>query len=832
MPAKVRVYEVAKELGLPARDLVDKIQSAGIAIRNHMSVLETDDVQRVKRLIERQKQEETIEEHIRPTVVRRRARSPVVAQKAAARASKQPVEEPEAGIEAPETAEQPVEPEPQVEQKQVSQAAAEASGAAVEPQSPVTSAAEESAAAQPPAAHETSGTGRAEAKESMSVPKLDISEKELLREEESDARKKGAPSSRRRELVRGKDLVAPGRSSRPKSGFSMPKARKKRAMPGKKTKKTEITTPKAIKRIIRIEETVSLQELAKRMGIKANDVLMKLIGMGMGGVNINSVLDSDTAKLVAAEFSYEVEDMAVAEEDLLASARADAEKAEAGHETRPPVITMMGHVDHGKTSLLDYIRKSHIVKGEAGGITQHIGAYRVDTRQGTLCFLDTPGHEAFTAIRSRGANTTDIVVLVVAADDGVMPQTVEAINHAKAAEVPIVVALNKMDLAGVDPEKVLRQLSEQGLVAEEWGGQVTVCRVSARTGDGLDNLLEMLNLQAEIMELDASPDNAAKGTVLEAYLDKGRGPVANVLVQDGTLTPGDIVVAGMAFGKVRALTNEFGQSVKKATPSTPVEILGLSDVPEAGNQFDVVSGMKVAQQISDSRQSKVRASGAVDPKVSLQDLFQKIQEGETQGLKLVVKADVQGSLEAMNDALVKLTNDEVRVEVIHSAVGGITESDVMLASASGAIIIGFNVRPAGKARKMAEEQKVEIKVFKVIYEAIDEVKKALSGLLEPIVQEEALGQAEVRDTFHVPKVGTIAGCAVIEGKVQRNAKARIIRDSVQVWEGKMGSLKRFKDDVKEVTQGYECGIGLDGFNDVKIGDVIEVFITREVRPEL
>ncbi|MBI5499331.1 MAG: translation initiation factor IF-2, partial [Deltaproteobacteria bacterium] len=555
----------------------------------------------------------------------------------------------------------------------------------------------------------------------------------------------------------------------------------------------------------------------------------KLIGLGMQGVNINSSLDPDTAKIVAAEFQYEVIDKARGEEQLLAEAEKDVTVVETDVIVRPPVVTIMGHVDHGKTSLLDHIQKTKIAAGEAGGITQHIGSYYVETARGPVVFLDTPGHEAFTAMRQRGAQVTDLVVLVVAADDGVMPQTIEAISHAKAASVPMVVAINKIDKEGANPERIKRQLADRGLLAEDWGGDTILCEVSARTGQGIDNLLEMIALQAEVLELKANPVRPAKGVVIEAYLDRGRGPVANVLIKDGTLRAADFVVAGEAFGKIRALATENGKPVKEAGPSRVVEVLGLSEVPMAGDAVNAVPDAKQAQAIAETRTERLAKATVGPQRLSLEDFVkQKMQEGGPQDLNLIIKADVQGSAEALGGALGRLSTEEVKVKVLQSSVGGITESDVMLAAASRAIIIGFNVRPAGKARKMAETEKVDIRFYNIIYAAMDDVKKAMSGLLKPTIEEVFLGRAEVRQVFNITKVGTIAGCVVGEGKIVRSALIRLLRDSVQVWEGKIGSLKRFKDDVREVTLGFECGIGLENYNDVKPGDVFEAFERREV----
>jgi len=634
---------------------------------------------------------------------------------------------------------------------------------------------------------------------------------------------------RRTELVRGRDASLD--ATRMRAADRLKQQRKKRAPPGKKLSKPEMTTPKAIKRKIRIEEQVSLQTLAQRMSLKATDVLMKLIAMGQTGIHINSTLDAETAMLLSAEFGYEVEDTAVGDDQMIVESRPEG----AGEDVQPrsPVITVMGHVDHGKTSLLDAIRHADVVAGEAGGITQHIGAYRVGTSRGTLVFLDTPGHEAFTSMRARGAQVTDIVVLVVAADDGVMPQTLEAIDHAKAAKVPIIVAINKIDMEGANPERVMRELGEHALVPEEWGGETMMLPVSAKVGTGVDGLLERIALQAEVMELTADVATAGSGTVIEAKLDRGRGPVANILVQSGTIKAGDILVAGTAHGKIRAMLDDRGQTVTSAGPSTPVEVLGLSGVPNAGDRVDVVADQRKAQAIADSRLKRVaKAIGVTDSGVSLEKIHEMMAAGELPELRLVVKADVQGSVEAVASALAKLSTEKVRVAVIHTGVGGITESDVNLAAASRAVIIGFNVRPAGKAASVAEQDGVDIKLYNVIYTAIDEVRKAMAGLLAPTLVEKKLGKAEVLQVFTIPKIGSIAGCRVQEGKILRGAKVRIVRDSVQIWDGKIGSLRRIKEDVREVASGFECGISLDGYQDVKQGDLLEAYEVQEVAPAL
>jgi len=606
----------------------------------------------------------------------------------------------------------------------------------------------------------------------------------------------------------------------------------------------------AHKKVIRIEENVTLQSMAQKMSLKSTELLMKLLGMGMTGVHINTTLDADTAKILASEFGWEVEDLSQTEEESLAEARGEAKAeaaagaagaageakvevpAEEGAIVRPAVVTVMGHVDHGKTSLLDKIRKANVAGGEAGGITQHIGAYRVETSQGTIVFLDTPGHEAFTQMRARGASVTDLVILVVAADDGVMPQTKEAVAHAKAAKVPIIVAVNKIDKPSAEPERVRRELVELGLQPEEWGGDTIFANVSAQTGEGIEHLLEMVALQAEVLGLKANPKKAASGTVLEALLDRGRGPVARVLVQDGTLKVGDFILAGPGFGKVRAMTNEHGKQIQEAGPATPVEILGLSEVPGAGDPMHAVKDAKKAQEIAESRKGKMAKSLIpATAKVSLEELSKRISDTNQQELRIIVKGDVQGSVEAIADALAKLSTAKVRLSILHAAVGAITEGDVNLAIAAKAILIGFNVRPAGKASSLAEENKIEIRLYSIIYNAIDDVRSAMEGLLPPTLVEKSNGKAEVRQIFKVRNVA-VAGCYVIQGAIKRTAKARLLRDNAVVWDGKLAALKRFKDDVKDVQEGFECGISLDGFNELKDKDLIESYEIEEVKQKL
>ena len=601
----------------------------------------------------------------------------------------------------------------------------------------------------------------------------------------------------------------------------------------KNRRRPEPTAPAPVvldKRPVQIGESITVQELAEKLKKTAAEVIKKLLGLGILAT-INQEVDFDTATLIAGEFGIETElKVAVDKEAII---MAEPEDDQDQMITRPPVVTIMGHVDHGKTSLLDAIREANVTAGEAGGITQHIGAYQIEHNGKKITFVDTPGHAAFTAMRARGAQITDIAILVVAADDGVMPQTVEAINHAKAANVPIIVAINKMDKPSANPEKVKQELTQHELVVEDWGGDVIAVPVSAKARIGLENLLEMILLVAEVHELKANPNRPARGTVVEAELDKGRGPVATVLVQNGTLHIGDTIVAGHVMGRVRAMIDDKGRRVKKALPCTPVEILGLSDVPEAGDIMVAVEDEKLARDVAEKRQQRKKEEALrVNAKISLDDLFKHIQEGQIKELPIIVKADVQGSIEALAQALEKLSTDEVKVNMIHSGVGAINETDIMLASASNAIVVGFNVRPDINARKIAETEKIDINLYRVIYEVIDDVKKAMSGLLDPEFKEVIIGHVEVRKTFKASKIGTIAGGYVTEGKITRDCGIRVIRDGIVVHEGKLDSLKRFKDDAKEVAQGYECGITLERYNDVQEGDIIEAYIIETIKREL
>jgi len=868
--SKVRVYEVARELGLDHRELMQRMAGLGIQVRNRMSVLDPLEVSRLKRSIDKARAGAVVEEQIRPTVVRRRAKpkpvaavvvpEPVVARplvappKARVAKPKAPkpvkVEEPKLAVAPEPIAAEPVvarpalapppaaEPAPEV-QVPVAAAMPTAKPPVVREPEPEVAAepaprAEESgyqvasASAAPPADDRFSQpylapgvTRRGKTEVPGAIP---LSDEERLRIVNEHTNQQGGPR-KRREIRSGAGLGPPGRRPAQRG--------KKRLAHGKKGKATEITVPSAKKRLIRIEDQIQLQELAGRMSLKAVEVLMKLMQMGVSGVHINSTLDADTAALLAEEFGYELENVARTEDEIVGDARGEFEDDDDLRAHRPPIVTVMGHVDHGKTSLLDRIRKEDVASGEAGGITQHIGAYRVDTARGTVVFLDTPGHEAFTAMRARGAQTTDIVILVVAADDGVMPQTLEAVNHSKAAGVPMVVAVNKIDRPDANSEKVMNELAALGLTPEVWGGDTMYIECSAVTGQGVDELLNAVVLQAEVLELTANPNIPAAGVVLEAYLDRGRGPVANVLVRDGTLRTGDFIVAGGAWGRVRAMTDDRGKQVKEALPATPVEVLGLSDLPAAGDSVYQVTDAKKAQTVAEGRRGAA-GQGLFAPTVArgLDQLQQLIQQGEQRELELVVKADVQGSVEALQKSLVDLSTDKVKVRVIHTGVGAITENDVMLASASGAIVLGFNVRPQGKAGRTAKKEGIEIRTYSVIYEAIDEVKAAMAGLLAPKLVEKELGKAEVRQTFPIPKGGTIAGSFVTEGKITRAGKARLVRDGIVVWEGGLSSLRRFKEDVREVAAGYECGIGLSGYNDMKERDVIELYEIEEVQATL
>ncbi len=641
--------------------------------------------------------------------------------------------------------------------------------------------------------------------------------------EKYDERLDNLVPERAEHMTRGKEKFVKKSQSR---GPTVAQGAKRRQEERERMQRLQFEIAKKAQLKVSIPDEISVGELAARMKKTGTEVVKKLIKLGVMAA-LSDVIDYETAALVAIELGCKVEhEVLVTIEERLIDDRADSDEDLI---SRAPVVVVMGHVDHGKTSLLDKIREANVALGEAGGITQHIGAYRVSVNGSPITFLDTPGHEAFTSMRARGAKVTDIAILVVAADDGIMPQTIESINHAKAANIPIIVAINKMDVPGANPDRIKQQLTEYNLVSDEWGGDTVICPISAKMGTGLDHLLEMVVLTAEMCELRANPNRAARGTVIEARLDKGRGPIMTVLVQNGTLKQNDIIIAGTAVGHVRVLTNDRGERVTEAGPSVPVEISGMSEVPDAGDTFNAVADERMARELVEQRKSEKKSTGVVPVKVSLEDLFSRIQQGELKDLNLIVKADVQGSAEAIKTSLEKLSNDEVRVRVIHSGVGAVSESDVMLAATSGAIIIGFNVRPDNASRDSAIRSNVDIRMYRIIYECINEIEAAMKGMLTPKYKEVILGHAEVRQVIKVAKTGTICGCYVQDGKIVRNSSVRVVRSGVVVHEGVLSSLRRFKDDVKEVATNYECGMSIEKFNDIKEGDIIEAFNMEQIR---
>ena len=665
-------------------------------------------------------------------------------------------------------------------------------------------------------------------KRPMPAKTADFSDEEIfddVKEAAKPAKKKGAAKGKETKRTEAQQQEKKAFQAAKKKGKGPAKG-KKQAAPAAKQVPQPAKKEKELPKKITFEGSLTVAELAKKLGREPSEIIKKLFMLGVMAT-INQDLDKDAIELICSDYGVEVEEKVTIDEtnfEAIEIADAPEDLVE-----RPPVVTIMGHVDHGKTTLLDAIRHSKVTEQEAGGITQHIGAYQVTVNDKKITFLDTPGHEAFTTMRARGAQVTDIVILVVAADDGVMPQTVEAINHAKAANVPIIVAINKIDKPEANPDRVMQELMEYNLVPEEWGGDTIFCKLSAKTKEGLDHLLEMILLVSEMEELKANPNRRAVGTVIEAKLDKGRGPVATLLVQAGTLKVGDPIVVGTTYGRVRAMVNDSGRRVKEAGPSMPVEITGLHDVPQAGDRFMVFEDEKKARQIGEARaQRQLQEQRSVKTRVSLDDLFEQIKQGEMKELNLIVKADVQGSVEALVAALQKIDVEGVRVKIIHAAVGAITESDISLATASNAIVIGFNVRPDANAKRAAESEKVDIRLHRIIYNVIEEIEAAMKGMLDPEYEEKVIGQAEVRQTFKVSKVGTIAGCYVTDGKITRDSKVRLIRQGIVVYEGEIDSLKRYKDDVREVAQGYECGLTIKNFNDIKEGDVIEAYVMQEV----
>jgi translation initiation factor IF-2 len=633
-----------------------------------------------------------------------------------------------------------------------------------------------------------------------------------------------APANRQKDNYTKKQKISQKSAQKNKQKYSS-----KKETESEKLRRLELERARKQQLKVLIPDEIVVSELATRLKVTVSDVIKKLMGLGVMA-SINETIDFDTASLVAEEFNAKVEkEVIVTIEERLID---DSDDDDSNTEERCPVVVVMGHVDHGKTSILDKIRHANVTASEAGGITQHIGAYQVKYQGKDITFLDTPGHEAFTSMRARGANITDIAILVVASDDGIMPQTVESINHAKAAGVTLIVAMNKIDKEGANPERVKQELTEHGIVCEDWGGDTICVPVSAKTGEGIEELLENILLVSEVKELKANPNRLAKGTVIEAKLDKGRGPVATVLVQNGTLKQGDIIIAGTSVGRVRVMTNDKGQVVKSAGPSVPVEITGLAEVPSAGDTFNAVEDEKLARELVEQRKHEAKQEQFKSyQKVTLDNLFSQIEQGEIKELPIIVKADVQGSVEAVKQSLEKLSNEEVRVKVIHGAVGAVNESDVMLASVSNAIIVGFNVRPDPVASETAERDGVDIRLYRIIYDAIDEITTAMKGMLAPKFREVQLGRAEVRSVFKISNVGQIAGAYVLDGKITRNAEIRVVRDGIVICEDKIDSLKRFKDDAKEVASGFECGIGLTKFNDIKEGDILEAFIIEEYRED-
>ncbi len=782
---KYRVHEVAKDFGLNSKDIADIMTKYFTTPKNHMQVLEQNELAVIFDYLTQHHQVESIESIF----------ADVYHEPAAAKKPEQAPAQPKAAAAEPQ------------------KSAAGASSAPQQGQKPQQQAAQKPQQGAP-----------------LQKPTTRVPEKKLVDTrqvgnvnlEKYDERLEKLAAGKTTQMNAGKQKFQ-GRNQR-RGGFQ---SGKRRAEEQEKMRRLRAEIAKKHPLVVKIPDEIAVGELAQRMKKTGAEVVKCLIKNGVMA-SVSDIIDFETAAIIAEEMGCKVEKEIIVtiEEKLIDVSEDKAEDLVA----RAPVVVVMGHVDHGKTSLLDYIRNSHVTEGEAGGITQHIGAYQVEVSDQLITFLDTPGHEAFTAMRARGAMVTDVAILVVAADDGIMPQTVESINHAKAAEIPIIVAINKMDKPEANPDRIKQQLTEYELVPEEWGGETIICSISAKTGDGIDNLLQMVVLTAEMQELKANPNRTAHGAVIEARLDKGRGPVATLLVQNGTLKQGDVIIAGTAVGRVRAMTDASGKKLMEAGPSVPVEIIGMSEVPGAGDDFHAVADERMARELVEQRkhEQKAAAAGPQNQKISLEDLFSQIQQGELKDLNLIVKADVQGSAEAVKASLEKLTNEEVRVRVIHCAVGAINESDVMLAATSNAIIVGFNVRPDNNAKDSAERNNVDMRMYRVIYDAIDEIETAMKGMLAPKFREVALGTVEVRQVYKITNVGIVAGCYVTDGKVTRNAQVRLVRDGIVVHEGVMSSLQRFKDSVKEVAQGYECGITIEKYSDIKEGDVIEAFMMEQI----
>ncbi|MDY3984000.1 translation initiation factor IF-2 [Dysosmobacter sp.] len=774
---KYRVHEVAKDFGLPTKTITEILTKYVAAPKNHMQVLTDHELSVIFDYLTQHNQVSGIQVIFADTAKKEEAPAPAPKAAPAPAASAQQQAKPAQQAAAP---------------------AAPAKQAAPQAQQPTTRVPQKKIV-------DTRKGG------DVNLAKYDERLEDL-----------GGERGQRMQQRGGKEKF---RNNNQRKG-NMTFSNKRRQDEAEKMRKLQLEIAKKAPVKVSIPDEISVGELASRMKKTGAEVVKCLMKNGVMA-SLSQIIDFDTAAIIAEELGCKVEhEVTVTIEEKLID---DHEDKPEDLVPRAPVVVVMGHVDHGKTSLLDYIRHANVVSGEAGGITQHIGAYTVEINGSPITFLDTPGHEAFTSMRARGAMVTDIAILVVAADDGIMPQTVESINHAKAANIPVVVAINKMDTVGANPERIKQQLTEYDLVSEEWGGDTIICPISAKTGMGIDNLLENLVILAEVQELKANPNRAARGAVIEARLDKGRGPIMTVLVQNGTLKLGDIIIAGTAVGRVRTMINDKGQRVTEAGPSTPVEISGMSEVPSAGDTFNAVADERMARELAEERRVQManNAMGGTK-KVSLEDLFSQIQAGEMKTLNIIVKADVQGSAEAVKTSLEKISNDEVRVKVIHSAVGAINESDVMLAATSGAIIVGFNVRPDNAARDSAARSKVDMRMYRVIYDCINEIEAAMKGMLAPQFKEVIIGHAEVRETYKVSKVGTVCGCYCTDGKIQRGCDVRVLRDNIVIHEGSLASLRRFKDDVKEVASGYECGMQVEKFNDIKPGDIIECFVMEQI----
>ena len=825
---KYRVHEVAKDFGVDTKDITDVMAEYFTAPKNHMQVLENDELNLIFDYMTKKHPVDNMEEVLNEQAARRKApTTQVVRQQPMGRTQKQDRRD-------SRRPEQKRDAKPEAKKQEGKKP--EQHTAAAEEKKFNNDKKKNHRQAKP---HEQrqilrpQGSGEAATSTVTTEEHKQPKGKQIHR---VDTR--GAGNVNLDRYDDRIDALVPQKADRMKSGKQKitrkadarrPFSNKRRQEEQEKMKRLQRQQElKKIQLKVMIPDEINVGELASRLKRTAADVIKELLKLGVMA-NISQTIDFDTAAIVAEEMGAKVEkEVHVTIEEKLFD---ESEDKEENLEPRSPVIVVMGHVDHGKTSLLDRIRKTDVAAGEAGGITQHIGAYRVKVNGRPITFLDTPGHAAFTSMRARGAKITDIAILVVAADDGIMPQTIEAINHAKAAEIPIIVAVNKIDKENADPDRVLQQLTEHGLVPEEWGGETIVCKISAKQGIGIENLLEMVLLTADMQELKANPNRQAKGAVIEAKLDRGRGPVATVLVQNGTLHAGDTVIAGKAVGRVRVMTDERGRKLENAGPSVPVEIIGLGEVPDAGDIFYAVDNERMARELVEQRKEKEKEErNKAMQKVTLENLFDTIQQGNMKELNIIIKADVMGSVEAVRSSLLKLSNEEVRVNVIHGAVGAINESDVMLAAASNAIIVGFNVRPERVAADSAHDQDVEIRLYRVIYDCIEEMEQAMKGMLDPKFKEVVVGHAEIRQTFKVSGIGTIAGAYVQDGKIVRSCEVRIVRDGIVIHEGHLNSLKRFKDDAKEVTAGYECGMGIENYNDLKEGDIIESFVMEQIKP--